>query len=191
VADRTRKRHPAIRHGAYSRKGVLPGESLRDFKKLTDELVEKYQPSGPLEYDVVMTMAQVLWRKQNLGTLKVANKMTWRHNQILYDECQRRNIDVGYLEAYNSKDEEAAAREEAEQVAEAKTRKRFGEKYGLVDVTLEDIFESIAVEERLDAILDKCIKRLLMLKGVNSMIVAPPSRPAKLREVHASDRSAI
>ena len=73
-AMRTRndRRHPALKHGAYSATTVLPGESRAEFEKLHRDLVAEFSPSGALEDDIVMTIARLVWRKQNLATLRIA-----------------------------------------------------------------------------------------------------------------------
>jgi hypothetical protein len=59
-----------------------------------------------------------------------------------------------------------------------------------VDVVTDDrLLAELAVEERLDALIDKCIKRLLMVRGVKSMAVAPRSEPAQLPNARSVDCS--
>ena len=64
--------HPAVKHGAYSATAVLPGESPAEFEKLHRGLIDEFAQSGVLEDDIVMTMARLVWRKQNLTTLRIA-----------------------------------------------------------------------------------------------------------------------
>lgn len=65
--------------------------------------------------------------------------------------------------------------------AESQAREQLRELYGLVEMgeeaTLECLIKDLAVQERLDAIIDKCIKRLLLIKGLKSMSLAPTSAP--------------
>ena len=64
---------PALKHGAYSATAVLPGESrAAEFEKLHRGLIAELVPSGVLEDDIVMTIARLVWRKQNLATLRIA-----------------------------------------------------------------------------------------------------------------------
>jgi hypothetical protein len=62
----------ALIHGAYSGTALLPGEDSDDFKKLHKGLIVEFAPLGPLEEDIVASMARLIWRKQNLSTHKVA-----------------------------------------------------------------------------------------------------------------------
>ena len=63
---------PALRHGGYAATIVLPGENPAEFGQLHRELIAEIGPNGVLEEDIVATMAALLWRKQNLGTLRIA-----------------------------------------------------------------------------------------------------------------------
>ena len=58
---------PALKHGAYSATAVLPGESQAAFEKLHRGLIAELIPSGVLEDNIVVDMARLVWRKQNLG----------------------------------------------------------------------------------------------------------------------------
>jgi hypothetical protein len=59
------------------------------------------------------------------------------------------------------------------------TREELGEDYKLVEIgetaTVDRLLEDLQVEERLDATIDKCLKRLLFLRGVKSLSSAASS----------------
>ena len=55
---------PALKHGAYSGTTLLPGEDPAAFEKLHADLVTELTPVGPLEEDIVVTIARLAWRKQ-------------------------------------------------------------------------------------------------------------------------------
>ena len=63
---------PALKHGAYAATAVLPGESRAAFEKLHRDLIAEYAPSGVHEKHIVMNMARLIWRQQNLGTLRIS-----------------------------------------------------------------------------------------------------------------------
>ena len=71
-AYRVKRNHPALKHGAYSATAVLPGESQADFEKLHRDLIAEYAPSGVHEEHIVMKMARLIWRLENLETLHIA-----------------------------------------------------------------------------------------------------------------------
>ena len=83
-AMRTRndRKHPALKHGAYSATAVLPGENRAEFEKLHRDLIAELTPSGALEDDIVMNIARLVWRKQNLATLRIAERARAHRNAI-------------------------------------------------------------------------------------------------------------
>jgi hypothetical protein len=56
----------AITHGAYAEDLILPGESVREFKLLHRGLIEEWKPTGTLEQDTVLTIAQCIWLKRRV-----------------------------------------------------------------------------------------------------------------------------
>jgi hypothetical protein len=72
-------------------------------------------------------------------------------------------------------------RKAAIQAAEAQARKELGEAYEFVEVgetaTVERLLRDLGVEDRLDAMIDKCLKRLLFLRGIKSLPMASSSAP--------------
>ena len=74
MRNRVNRIHPALKHGAYSATAVLPGESRAEFEKLHRGLIAELVPSGVLEDDIVVAIARLVWRKQNLGTLRIAER---------------------------------------------------------------------------------------------------------------------
>ena len=71
---RVNRIHPALKHGAYSATAVLPGENRAAFEKLYRDLIAEFTPSGLLEDDIVADLARLVWRKQNLWTLDIAER---------------------------------------------------------------------------------------------------------------------
>jgi hypothetical protein len=45
--------------------------------------------------------------------------------------------------------------------------------------TVEGLLEDLDVQDRLDAIFDKCLKRLLMVRGLKSIMSESSSAPPK------------
>ena len=56
----------AITHGAYAENLILPGESIREFKLLHRALIDEWKPTGALEEDTVLTLAQCIWLKRRV-----------------------------------------------------------------------------------------------------------------------------
>jgi|SRR6516165_8007849 len=82
MSVRVKKLFPALKHGAYSAAGLLPGEDRAAFEKLYLDLRAEYRPDGPLEEDTVSDIARLLWRKQNLATFRVAEAARNRNSEI-------------------------------------------------------------------------------------------------------------
>jgi hypothetical protein len=65
--------------------------------------------------------------------------------------------------------------------AENKAREELGELYGLVEMgdeaTIDGLIRDLVVQERLDAMIDKCLKRLLLLRGLKSLTIESSSSP--------------
>ena len=78
----------------------------------------------------------------------------------------------------------AERREIAMEAAEDQARKDLGASYELVEIgetaTMDRLLQDLAVVERLDAIVDKYLKRLLFLRGLKSLrpgSSSPPLQP--------------
>ena len=80
----------ALKHEAYSTLGLLPGESPAAFKKYQKAVIDEFRPNGPVEHDVVFTIALALWRKQNLATLETAKLAKFRFSEIFEEELKSR-----------------------------------------------------------------------------------------------------
>ena len=74
-----------------------------------------------------------------------------------------------------------AEREKAIRAADDIARNELGDMYELAKmadtVTVACLMEDLAVEERLDAAIDKCLKRLLSVKGLKSISASSSSAP--------------
>src|SRR5215467_15207473 len=88
MSNRIDRLHPAVKHGAYSATALLPGESPAEFEKLHGSLIAEFAPSGVLEDDIVMTMARLVWRKQNLTTLRIAERVQARRAAIVDEKLE-------------------------------------------------------------------------------------------------------
>jgi len=162
------KIHPALKHGGYAATAILPGENRADFEKLHQSLIAELAPVGALEDDIVATMARFVWRKQNLATFRIAELARDRYWAKLPKVLPREEKDPAKHEA-------------AIRAAKDEARKELGDIYELVEIgktaTVDRLLEDLEVEERLDAMIDKCLKRLLFLRGLKSLSTASSSAP--------------
>jgi hypothetical protein len=79
----------------------------------------------------------------------------------------------------------AERREIAMEAADDQARKELGANYPLVEIgeaaTVDRLLQDLAVEERLDAMIDKCLKRLLHLSEEFATSVRITAAAARLR----------
>jgi hypothetical protein len=166
--------HPAVKHGAYSATAVLPGESPAEFDKLHRGLIDEFAPSGVLEDDIVMTMARLVWRKQNLTTLRIAQLAARQRSEI---RSQKVDSEMVFRPG------DPVKHADQSRAAEDQARKELGETYELIEAgraaTFDGLKEELETLERLDAAINRCLKQLLMVRGVKSVAAAPPSASPK------------
>lgn len=122
-------------------------------------------------------MAHALWRKKNLQTFRIAKRAQERVTQIheamvpVVGEDPPADRSIEFEETFI---EECRA-------AEIQARKELGELYTLVEMgeeaTIDRLMKDLEVQERLDAVIDKCLKRLLLVRGLKSISGTPASAP--------------
>jgi hypothetical protein len=173
------RNHPALKHGAYSALAVLPGESQAAFEKLHRDQIAELAPSGGLEHDIVLTIARLRWRKQNLGTLRIAELAQGRWSAT----SQIGVCLPPFPLLYEASEEEKEKAKEAMLVAQDQVRKELGDTYELVELggvaTFDGLTKALDVEERLDAAIARCLKQLLLVRGVKSVAATPAAASPK------------
>ena len=173
---RIKKGHSALKHAGYSATSILPGESEAEFAKLHADLVREWTPNGALENEIVASMAHLLWRLKNLGTFRVAELAQRRMTQIRAAMMP----EMGLPKSQESVEFERTFTEKW-QAAESQGRRELGELYALVEMgeeaTLDRLMKELEVQDRLDAMIDRCIKRLLLVRGFKSMSIGSTSAP--------------
>ena len=179
----TRRIPSALKHGAYAASGLLPGENLREFYKLHDELIDEFAPNGALEDDIVLEITRHTWRKQHLATFRKANVARDLRNAIKQEKLSVAGLSSKpdkWASETSSGDAEKAGK--IERAAEATARDELGADYELIEIgeiaTLDYSVKELAVEDRLNAMIDRSLKRLLFVRGFKSLTppvpVAPP-----------------
>ena len=177
---------PALKHGAYSATAILPGESQAEFEKLHRDTIAEWTPSGVLENDIVMTITRLLWRKQNLDTLHIAEHARRRCEQSTNGDEKTITVLIRHLD--REKDEEQRRTDEEnwrieEEKREARIREKYGDDYKLVELgeatTFDGLRKELDIIERLDSAITRCLKQLLLVRGVKSISPAPSSASSK------------
>ena len=168
---------PAVRHGAYSATAVLPGESQADFDRLRRDLIAEWAPSGALEEDIVADMTRFVWRKQNLGTLRISELA-----QRLWSEAPANAEKIDRFKNYIQQKENTEKIGE-KVVAMGRTLEALGDTFELVEIgdaaTFDGLTKELDIIERLNALIEKCVKRLLLVRGLKSISAAPSSAAPK------------
>jgi hypothetical protein len=173
--ERVKRIHYALKHGGYSALGVLPGENGAEFSKLRTEIRADLQLKGVLEEDIGDTIAKLIWRKRNRERFAIAERAKRLRHQIIEDTFRQRKIDIDdALETplYKGEAENVEARKEAEKEAEARARGELGQAYEWIfceTATVDSLLKDVELEERLNAAVGKCLKQLMILRGVKSL----------------------
>jgi hypothetical protein len=131
-------------------------------------------PVGALEEDIVADIARLTWRKQNLATFRITELALRRRNQINREKVPDPPLLLPFLD-----DIDPAEREAGYRAAEEQARQELGDIYKLIDIgepaTIEGLMKELDIEERLDSLISKCLKQLLMVRGVKSLSGASSS----------------
>jgi hypothetical protein len=184
VPNRANKTHPALKHAGYSAATILPGEDAAAFDRLHQKLAAEFNPAGPLEESIVADMAHLMWRKQNLATYQIAPRINEYCKQValknVVAEPPAYSLSVP---GFDGSPEYQEQLREATRMAKSQVRQELGEICNLMDIgelaTIEGLMNELNVSERLDGLIEKCLKRLLMVRGVKSLSLTSPSAPAK------------
>jgi hypothetical protein len=179
MRTRANRIHPALKHGAYTATAVLPGENRAAFEKLHRDLIAELTPSGVLEDDIVATVARLVWRKQNLRTLRIAEHAQSRWSATWEIGIARYPIPP----LYEVSEEDKEKAKEEMRVAQDRIRKEFGDTFELVEIgdaaTFDGLTEELDIKERLDAAIVRCLKQLLLVRGVKSIASTPAAESPK------------
>jgi hypothetical protein len=166
---------PALKHGAYAKAALLPGEDPVEFNKLHKGLIAEFRPNGRMEEETVASIARLMWRRQNLAD--------YENTQLAQYTAEW--IKKGAAQAPTNSEDDKEFLAEVERLIEpyirpphraSKKRVRTHRELpagDLVEVSkvaiLNRLTKELDVEERLDAMIDKLIKRLLFVRGLKSI----------------------
>jgi hypothetical protein len=182
MLTRFNKVHPALKHAGYSATTLLPGEDSAAFESLHRALIAEFIPVGALEEDIVADIARLTWRKQNLATFRIGGLAKERHRKIVYEKV--RGVDYDFSDhdfQIDDFDIDPARRRKGYRAAEEQARQELGDIYQLIDIgepaTVKGLMKELEIKERLDGLISKCLKQLLMVRGVKSLSAASSSVP--------------
>ena len=168
---RARKIPSALKHGAYTVLDVLPGEDSAKFSKLHRNLIAELAPTGPLEQDIVATIARLVWRKQNRATLHMPNGV---------DEPSSESPEEVYRRMTGKEKKNSGGASDAVVAAKLYTRIVSGPgplAGNSASTPYDDLNKDLEIEDRFGVLIDKCLKRLLFLRGLKSISSTSPAPP--------------
>jgi hypothetical protein len=165
-----------------------PGEDRFAFEKLRRQLFDELKPQGRLEQEIVTDIARLMWRKQNLGSYGLTQTIRI-FEDVLITSCKILSAQKDTEEFVKSADNYKvilAAKDKVEaqeqSASKAETERLLKEHDVLKMATFEGLMREWEVEERLGAMIDRCLKRLLFVRGLKSLdrSAEVASLPAKL-----------
>ena len=171
------KRLPsALKHGAYSEAALLPGEDPAEFKALHKGLIADFRPSGRMEEETVLSIARLTWRRQNLARFELGQFSHYVFEtlkRVLAEESDNiRKFDKDIMAAFDKMIEVSKRAREGPRAAVEVVE-------GYNVAVLARLMKELDVEERLDAMIDRLLKRLLFVRGLKSItssgVMASPS----------------
>ena len=177
---------PALKHGVYAGMALLPGEDPDEFEKLHKRLIEDLAPVGPLEEEIVANMAHLIWRRQNLSSYRLAGLAKQGISNIHYELVPRNEYFVSL--GQDSRDPEEV--KAAEKSADEKAQKELGRFYDLAKLgdvaTIDYLQNELSLIDRLDGMIDRCIKRLLLVRGLKSISPSASTTGAGTKRIVAA-----
>jgi hypothetical protein len=170
---------------------------------LHQSLIGELAPDGALEEHVVANLARFVWRREHLDVLRIA-KLTEKLISAIRAKELKLTDDAVWAKATAKVPASTFAFQAANDAvwakARAKAREELGELSDLAEIGVceEQLAKEIEVRAKLDEMIDKCLKRLLFLRGLKSMarsapvarIAHVPAREipiAAAEEAHAAD----
>jgi hypothetical protein len=143
-----------------------------------------------IEHDIIAEIARLLWRKQNLSTYRIAEIAREHYKPYIAHESQPgRSYTCSPRDIEEIEAAECAAAVRAD---EDQARQELGDDYALVAIgelaTIPRLLRELGLEERLNEMIERNIKRLLHIRGLKSMSMA--SSPAALQRLAAPKKTA-
>jgi hypothetical protein len=89
ISERRFRRPNALKHGAFSKKELLPWEDPEEFEELHRALKDEHEPQGPLQEDCVYTILSCMWRKRRVWekrNLDIAAALHRVENHVLWKQ---------------------------------------------------------------------------------------------------------
>jgi hypothetical protein len=182
MPNRVQKPSPALKHGAYSEATLLPGEDPDEFEELHRGLIAEFRPNGRFEEETVATIARLMWRRQNLAQFELGQLAYFLFEQIKKAVAKKTTkqqddeLTAEFEKILEASEEAQNAPKERQQEAQLN--------YFEISKTaaLTRLLKELDVEERLDSMIDRLIKRLLFVRGLKSLPSPNDPQPPGARQ---------
>ena len=167
---------PALKHGAYSGMGLLPGENPDEFKKLLEDLIAELNIDGPSEHVIALKLAHVTWREQHLVIYGYAAQARKRYSEIRSELVPQASVS----DAIDRMKLDAVLR--LEKRAAEKAMEELGSAWRLIEMgdvlTLEHLSKELEIAERLSRQKERLLKQLMFARGVKSLSLSASTSAA-------------
>jgi hypothetical protein len=173
---------PALKHGLYSGMTLLPQEDEAAFEKHRRAVYDEYEPNGASEVDTIDELSSLLWRKKHLLIYNLAEEARIRRMSFFSHQHGSFPL-LTFGEKMPSPEETRELNRKATERAEAD----LGPWLELTEIgdiaTTDYLLKELDLIERINGMIDRCVKRLLMIRGAKSLSASTsrdiPSRRKK------------
>jgi len=171
----------ALKHGAYSKLVMLPGEDPAAFEALQQSLFDEYKPAGPSETSTMISIAKTLWQLQRLGLYEHVQYLKARGNPSSF--ANGKNPITEALQAFRAKHGLIDPKSPPEVPTVPEPPKEKSNDELLLElgnfVTLDHLDKELEVEMKLLAKLDRLLKRYFQIRAMKPLIgLGDPAAPA-------------
>ena len=136
-------------------------------------------PNIPPEEDTVATIARLVWRKQNLETFRIAERARKRQAKILSEKMPPNRWPE--IPIFGEEHIDPAVSAAAHQAAENQARAELGPAFDFIEMgeeaTVEQLMKDLELLGLLDAMIGRCLKQLLFVRGLKSTSTVPAPAP--------------
>jgi hypothetical protein len=166
---------PALKHGAYSNLGLLPGEDPEEFEKFLNGLRAEWNIRGPSEEAQICHIASLEWRRSRMRIYRLA-EIAKRKYWAIHPDPSKPEKPKGHdgIEYIVTRDRLHRAKEQ--------TRHELGEAFALVElgdvISYDELIRELEVVERLNRMLERAYRDLMIRQSYITLDVpmAPRSR---------------
>ena len=174
------KKHPALKHGGHSTTTILPTESVAGFEKLHKDLISELDPNGALADDIVATITRMVWRKRNLLTFRIAKVAHFEYKKVMRREFSRMLPEQTPPREFQGEVYSEADAEKFKVINDVARKELGDDAYKLAKVretaTVDSVMNELEIQERLNATIERGVKRLLFVKGLELFWLPLPRR---------------